>query len=119
MLYSVLDNGNFFVIPGSPIDVWAAKRYLKTHSKNDLRKRNDYDADDILVVVLGSSIFYNELSWDYAVAMHTIGPLLTKYAKGKDADGSFKFIFLCGNTSYGSNDALEVNYDLFCILVCY
>ncbi|CAO2842179.1 unnamed protein product [Amaranthus hypochondriacus] len=107
MLYSVLDNGNFFVIPGSPIDVWAAKRYLKTHSKNDLRKRNDYDADDILVVVLGSSIFYNELSWDYAVAMHTIGPLLTKYAKGKDADGSFKFIFLCGNTSYGSNDALE------------
>ncbi|KAL2930626.1 Dimethyladenosine transferase [Bienertia sinuspersici] len=107
LLYSTLDSGNFFVIPGSPIDVWAAESYLKTHSKNDLRKSNDYGADDVLVVVLGSSTFYNELSWDYAVAMHTIGPLLAKYAKGKDAAGSLKFIFLCGNTSNGSNDALE------------
>lgn len=107
MLYSALDSGNFFVIPGSPMDVWAAESYLKSHSRNDLRKVNDYDADDLLVVVLGSSIFYNELSWDYAVAMHTVGPLLAKYAKGKDSSGSFKFIFLCGNTSSGSNDALE------------
>lgn len=107
MLYSSLDSGNFFVIPGSPIDVWAAESYLRTHSTNDLRKSNGYDADDVLVVVLGSSIFYNELSWDYAVAMHTIGPLLVKYAKGKDVSGSLKFIFLCGNTSDGSNDAIE------------
>uniref|UniRef100_A0A803KUK3 Glycosyl transferase family 1 domain-containing protein n=1 Tax=Chenopodium quinoa TaxID=63459 RepID=A0A803KUK3_CHEQI len=107
LLYSALDGGNFFVIPGSPKDVWAAESYLKTHSRNDLRKKNDYDVDDVLVVVLGSSFFYNELSWDYAVAMHTIGPLLAKYAKGKDSAGSFKFIFLCGNTSNGSNDALE------------
>ncbi|XP_021850387.2 uncharacterized protein [Spinacia oleracea] len=107
MLYSSLDGGNFFVIPGSPKDVWSAESYLKIHSRNDLRKSNGYDADDVLIVVLGSSVFYNELSWDYAVAMHTIGPLLAKYAKGKDAAGSFKFIFLCGNTSNGSNDALE------------
>ncbi|XP_068344729.1 uncharacterized protein [Pyrus communis] len=99
MLYSVLDTGNFFVIPGSPVDVWAAERYRKTHSKNQLRKINGFSEDDTLVVVVGSSFFYDELSWDYAVAMHSIGPLLIKYARRDDAGEPFKFVFLCGNAS--------------------
>ncbi|CAN6697627.1 unnamed protein product [Malus baccata var. baccata] len=99
MLYSVLDTGNFFVIPGSPVDVWAAERYRKTHSKNVLRKINGFSEDDVLVVVVGSSFFYDELSWDYAVAMHSIGPLLIKYARRDDAGEPFKFVFLCGNSS--------------------
>ncbi|CAN6562312.1 unnamed protein product [Malus baccata var. baccata] len=99
MLYSVLDTGNFFVIPGSPVDVWAAERYRKTHSKNLLRKINGFSEDDVLVVVVGSSFFYDELSWDYAVAMHSIGPLLIKYARRDDAGEPFKFVFLCGNSS--------------------
>lgn len=99
MLYSVLDTGNFFVIPGSPVDVWAAERYRKTHSKNQLRKINGFSEDDMLVVVVGSSFFYDELSWDYAVAMHSIGPLLIKYARRDDAGEPFKFVFLCGNSS--------------------
>ncbi|KAH9610710.1 hypothetical protein KSS87_021701 [Heliosperma pusillum] len=107
MLYSSLDSGNFFVIPGTPIDVWAAESYVKNHSKAILRMGSGYSADDVLVLVLGNSVFYNELSWEYAVAMHTIGPLLTKYAKRKDDSGSFKFIFLCGNASEGYDDALK------------
>ncbi|GAB4836335.1 hypothetical protein Ancab_001250 [Ancistrocladus abbreviatus] len=107
MLYSDLDDGNFFVIPGSPIDVWAAESYVKIHSKHNMRKKNGYGPDDFLVVVVGSSLFFNELSWDYAVAMHTIGPLLIKYAKRRDVDGSFKFIFLCGNSTDGYTDVLQ------------
>ncbi|XP_059666007.1 uncharacterized protein LOC132311881 isoform X2 [Cornus florida] len=107
MLYSVLDTGNFFVIPGSPIDVWAAESYSNTHSKSQLRKDNGFSEDDMLVLVVGSLFFYNELSWDYAVAMHDIGPLLIKYARGEDAGGSFKFIFLCGNSTDEYNDALQ------------
>ncbi|XP_059458280.1 uncharacterized protein LOC132187862 [Corylus avellana] len=107
MLYSVLDTGNFFVIPGSPVDVWASESYLKTQSKYQLRKDNGFSEDDILVVVIGSSFFHNDLSWDYAVAMHAIGPLLIKYAKRKDAGSSFKFVFLCGNSTNGYDDALK------------
>ncbi|KAH0980901.1 hypothetical protein GBA52_008078 [Prunus armeniaca] len=107
MLYSVLDTGNFFVIPGSPVDVWAAERYSKTRSKDQLRKSNGFEEDDMLVVVVGSSFLYNELSWDYAVAMHAIGPLLLKYARREDAGGSFKFVFLCGNSSNGYDDAFQ------------
>lgn len=108
MLYSVLDTGNFFVIPGSPVDVWAAESYSKTHSKNQLRKNNRFSEDDMLVLVVGSSFFFNELSWDYAVAMHSIGPLLIEYARRKDAEGLFKFVFLFGNSSDGYDDAFQV-----------
>ncbi|CAI9296184.1 unnamed protein product [Lactuca saligna] len=107
MLYSVLDTGNFFVIPGSPIDVWAAERYLKSHSKFQLRMKNGFGEDDMIVLVVGSSFFYNELSWDYAVAMHNLGPLLIKYAKEGDVGPSFKFLFVCGNSSIAYNDALQ------------
>lgn len=113
MLYSVLDTGNFFVIPGSPIDVWAAERYLKTHSKFQLRMKNGFGEDDMIVLVVGSSFFYNELSWDYAVAMHNLGPLLIKYAKEGDVGPSFKFLFVCGNSSNAYNDALQVYIQFF------
>lgn len=118
MLYSVLDTGNFFVIPGSPVDVWAAESYSKTHSKDQLRTSNGYNQDDMLIVVVGSSFFYNELSWDYAVAMHSIGPLLIKYARRSDSGESFKFIFLCGNSTDEYNDALQVTdlYSFSCTL---
>ncbi|KAG2723393.1 hypothetical protein I3760_02G169000 [Carya illinoinensis] len=107
MLYSVLDTGNFFVIPGSPVDVWAAESYSKTQSKYQLRQDNGFSKDDLLVLVIGSSFYYNDLSWGYAVAMHVIGPLLTKYARKNDSGGSFKFVFLCGNSTDGYDDSLQ------------
>ncbi|KAK3015816.1 hypothetical protein RJ639_007556 [Escallonia herrerae] len=91
MLYSVLDTGNFFVVPGSPIDVWSAESYSKTHSRPLLRKDTEIGKDDMVVAIVGTSFFLNELSWDYAVAMHVLGPLLVKYARGEDVRGSFKF----------------------------
>lgn len=114
MLYSAIDTGNFFVIPGSPVDAWAAESYSKTHSKYQLRELGGYYKDDILVLVVGSSIFYDDLSWEYAVAMHAIGPLLLKYGRRTDASESYKFIFLCGNSTDGYDDALQVLFLLRC-----
>ncbi|XP_022743080.1 uncharacterized protein LOC111294154 isoform X2 [Durio zibethinus] len=107
MLYSKLDTGNFLVVHGSPVDVWGAESYSKSHAKHQLRKDNGFSMDDMVVLIVGSSFFYDELSWDYAVAMHTIGPLLMRYARRNDAGGSFKFIFLSGNSTDGYNDALQ------------
>ncbi|KAL5709702.1 hypothetical protein ACHQM5_020360 [Ranunculus cassubicifolius] len=106
MLYSVLDTGNFFVIPGSPVDVWEANRYTKYHSKDQLRNFNGFHKNDLVVLIVGSSFFYDRLSWDYAVAMHAIGPLLMKVTRKED-DLSFKFVFLCGNSTDGYTDALQ------------
>ncbi|KAL6577533.1 hypothetical protein OROMI_009861 [Orobanche minor] len=93
MLYSMLDTGMYFVIPGSPIVFWAVERYSKTHSKFQLRKESGFDNDDLLVVILGSSFFYYELAWDYALALHYLGHLLLKYAGLNDLNlSSFSFV---------------------------
>lgn len=103
MLYSVLDNGNFYVIPGSSVDVWT------TDSCEASTKDYGFNDDETVVLVVGSSFFYGELSCDYAVAMHVMGPLLIRYARRNDAGGSFKFIFLCCNSTDGYNDTSQVS----------
>nr|GLL23373.1 uncharacterized protein LOC109187967 [Ipomoea trifida] len=108
MLYSVLDTGNFFVIPGSPKDVWAAESYSKTHSKYQLREEYGFDKNEILVMVVGSSFLYSKLSWDYVMPMREMEPLLIKYAGLKEDMGDrLKFMFLSGNTTEGYNYALQ------------
>lgn len=108
MLHSVLDDGNFVVIPESVVDVWAAESYGETHTKQKLREVNGFREDDLVIMVLGSSFFYDELSWDNAVAMHLLGPLLTRYGRRKDTGGSFKFVFLYGNSTEGQSDGVQV-----------
>ncbi|AED90750.1 UDP-Glycosyltransferase superfamily protein [Arabidopsis thaliana] len=107
MLHSVLDDGNFVVIPESVVDVWAAESYSETHTKQNLREINEFGEDDVIILVLGSSFFYDEFSWDNAVAMHMLGPLLTRYGRRKDTSGSFKFVFLYGNSTKGQSDAVQ------------
>lgn len=108
MLHSVLDDGNFVVIPESVVDVWAAESYSETHTQQKLREVNGFSEDDLIIMVLGSSFFYDEFSWDNAVAMHMLGPLLTRYGRRKDTGGSFKFVFLYGNSTEGQSDAVQV-----------
>ncbi|KAF3784394.1 hypothetical protein EJ110_NYTH30259 [Nymphaea thermarum] len=107
LLYNKFDNGNFFVIPGSPVDVLAAEKYLQSHSRDQLRAKNGFYETDLIVTVIGSSLFYNGLPLDYSPAMHSISPLLMKLAKTDDVKGSFKFIFLSGNSSDGTHDAFQ------------
>lgn len=108
MLHSILDVGNFVVIPESVVDVWAAESYSEVHTKQELREINGFGEDDLVIMVLGSSFFYDEFSWDNAVAMHMLGPLLTRYGRRKDTGGSFKFVFLYGNSTEGQNNAVQV-----------
>ncbi|KAK6775254.1 hypothetical protein RDI58_026255 [Solanum bulbocastanum] len=106
MLYSGLDTGNFFVISGSPKDNWAAGSYSRRHSKSQSREKYGFGKDDLLVLVFGSSTLYNELSWDYALSIRHIEPLLLKFA-GSDVEERLKFVFMSGNSSDGYNDALQ------------
>ncbi|KAK9124043.1 hypothetical protein Sjap_013645 [Stephania japonica] len=101
MLYSMLDTGNFFVIPGSPIDTWSAETYLKSHPRFKPRVLTN-----LVVVVVGSTFFYDKVPLDNAVAMGVISPLLMKFTK-PTTDGSSRFIFLCGNSTDGYSEALQ------------
>ncbi|CAN6477088.1 unnamed protein product [Victoria cruziana] len=107
LLYNRFDSGNFFVIPGSPVDVLAAEKYLKSHSRDQLRAKNGFHESDLIVTVIGSSLFYNGLPLDYSLAMHSISPLLMRLGTTDDMKGPFKFIFFNGNSSNGTHDAFQ------------
>ncbi|CAN4126505.1 unnamed protein product [Withania somnifera] len=115
MLYSGLDTGNFFVIPGSPKDNWAADSYSRRHSKSQSREKYGFGKDDLLVLVFGSSILYNELSWDYVLSIHDIEPLLLKFSGRSDVEERLKFMFMSGNSSDGYNEALQQEFPPFLI----
>lgn len=112
MLYSALDTGNFRVIHGSPVDVWTAEIYKKTHFRYQLGKKLGFGVEDIIVLVVGNS-FYDELSPEYAVALNRMGPVLINLPR-KNPEVSFKFVFLCGNSTNGCNGALQVVFCYAC-----
>lgn len=103
MMYASFDTGNFYVIPGSPVDVWAAKRYIGSHSRHTLRENYGFREDDLIITVIGSYSFYADMPWSYAASILT--PQFMKITRIKDLGGKLKFAFLSGNTtdSYGSD----------------
>lgn len=108
MMHTALDTGNFFVVPGSPVDVWSAELYFRSHSKDQLRLDNGFKKDEILILVTGSSFFFTELPFDHAAAMHVLGPQLMKLAKMKGMEIAIKFLFLCGNSTDNHDSSVQV-----------
>ncbi|KAK1266144.1 hypothetical protein QJS04_geneDACA000237 [Acorus gramineus] len=102
MLYSTLDTGNFFVIGGSPVDIWMAERYMMTHSKPFLRAVNGFGEDDLIIVVIGSFFLYSKLPQEYETVMNIIGPWVMEHIQ-KEHGRSFKVFFICGNDDHCDN----------------
>lgn len=96
------------MVPGSPVDVWAAESYLMSHSKTQSRRENGFHEHDLVVTVIGSSFNFHELPWDYAAAMHFIGPQLVEFAKTKYLGKSFKVVVLSGNSTDGHSSVFQV-----------
>ncbi|CAN6305966.1 unnamed protein product [Urochloa humidicola] len=104
-LYSPLDSGNFLVISGSPVDIWAAKRFGSSHSEETIRKQHGIKEEDVVVLVVGSYLFFDELPWDYATVMRASAPHILEIAKTKNL--RVQFIFFCGNGSDAYNTAFQ------------
>ncbi|MQM02857.1 hypothetical protein Taro_035631 [Colocasia esculenta] len=107
LLYTVLDTGNFFVVPGSPVDVWAAESYLMSHSKVQSRRDNGFHEHDLVVTVVGSSFNFLELPWYCVAAMRLIGPQLVEFAKTNYLGKSLKVVVLTGNSTNGHSSAFQ------------
>ncbi|CAN6294402.1 unnamed protein product [Urochloa humidicola] len=104
-LYSPLDSGNFLVISGSPVDIWAAKRFGSSHSEETIRKQHGIKEDDVVILVVGSYLFFDDLPWDYATVMRASAPHILEIAKTKNL--RVQFIFFCGNGSDAYNSAFQ------------
>ncbi|TVU31801.1 hypothetical protein EJB05_23502, partial [Eragrostis curvula] len=103
LLYAPLDVGNFLVISGSPVDIWAVKR--SSHSQENKRKQHGIKENDVVVLVVGSYLFFDELPWDYATVMRASAPHILDIAKTKNL--RVQFIFFCGNGTDAYNSAFQ------------
>lgn len=99
MIYNSLDIGNFYVIPGSPVNIWEAESYSTSHSRSQLRKDDEFDDDDFIMLLIGSSFFYDELPNEYKAIMNALIPEIKKSTRIEGLGGTFKFIFLRGDTT--------------------
>lgn len=94
------------MISGSPVDIWAAKRFGSPHSEKTIRKQHGIEEDDIVILIVGSYLFFDDLPWDYATVMRASAPHILDIAKTKNL--RVQFIFLCGNGSDVYNSAFHV-----------
>jgi hypothetical protein len=110
MIYTVLDTGNFFVIPGSPIEVWTAEKYKLSHSRERLRAQYRLQPDDSVIAVVGSPFLYHGLWREHALVMRALARAVSKVCDVSTKGGRRIQLLIIGHgnqsSSYGA--ALQV-----------
>lgn len=105
-MFSPYDCGNFYVIPGSPVEAWEADHVLSTYEE-DPREKWSIGPTDIVVAVVGSQFFYKGLWLEHALILQAIATLLPLFPSDSSST-PLKVIFLCGNSPSNYSAVLEV-----------
>lgn len=95
ILYSEFDAGNFYVIPGSPEEVWKAKN-LEFPQK-----------DDVIISIVGSQFLYKGQWLEHALLLQALRPLFSGYYQ-ESHNSHLKIIVLGGESASNYSVAIEV-----------
>lgn len=114
MIYTALDTGNFFVIPGSPQEVWMAEEYMLSHSRESLRAQHGFRSDDFVIAVVGSPFLYQGMWREHALVMRAFTRSRKEYdhASHNPRRRFQLLIFGHGNQSSSYGDILQVPNDI-------
>ncbi|XVF33239.1 hypothetical protein REPUB_Repub17cG0151700 [Reevesia pubescens] len=74
MIYSTFDTGNYYVIPGSPSDVWKGENAMNLYKDNQ-RMKMGYGPDEVLIAIVGSQFMYRGLWLEHALVLQALLPL--------------------------------------------
>ncbi|GMI66802.1 hypothetical protein like AT4G01210 [Hibiscus trionum] len=105
MIYSTFDTGNYYVIPGSPADVWKGESAMHTY-KDNWRVNMGYGTDDILIAIVGSEFMYRGLWLEHALILQALLPLFADFSSDNNSNSHPKIIVLSGDST--SNYSLVV-----------
>uniref|UniRef100_M4C9S0 Glycosyl transferase family 1 domain-containing protein n=1 Tax=Brassica campestris TaxID=3711 RepID=M4C9S0_BRACM len=94
ILYSEFDAGNFYVIPGSPEEVWKAKTL-------DFPRK-----DDIVISIVGSQFLYKGQCLEHALLLQALRPLFSGY-NTESYNSHLKIIVLGGESASNYSVAIE------------
>ncbi|CAM6088307.1 unnamed protein product [Calypogeia fissa] len=111
MAYNDFYIGNFFVIPGSPWDVWEPEQYMLTHTREDVRAKAGLDVDDYAIVVVGSPCNSKKIWREHAIIMKAVATLISSYTKKQGAAtlGRLRLLFYGhGNSTSSYEHTLQM-----------
>lgn len=109
MMHTLLDTGNFFVIPGFPVDAWEVKSYIISHTRDEVRRSFGLRSKDIALVVVGSPFTYKGVWREHAIIMQGVLPVLNELIQANNEDAfSLKLIFASGNPTSNYGDVLQI-----------
>ncbi|XP_024359045.1 uncharacterized protein [Physcomitrium patens] len=113
MIYTTMDTGNFFVISGSPREVWTAEEYKLTHSRDSLRAQFEVHPDDSVIAVVGGPFLYNWRWREHALVIRAFTRTVSMLGNASQKGGRRIQLFIIGHgnhsSSYGA--ALQVMAD--------
>jgi hypothetical protein len=107
MMYSAFDAGNYYVIPGSPAEVWEADTTMALYN-DDIRVKMGYEPTDIVIAVVGSQFLYRGLWLEHALVLKALLPLLQDFPLDSNSISHLKIIVLSGDSTGNYSAAVEV-----------
>ncbi|KAK9749455.1 hypothetical protein RND81_02G127100 [Saponaria officinalis] len=106
MMYSTLDTGNYFVIPGTPTEALEADNSISIN-KEQLQAKMGLADDDFVVAVVGSQFMYKGLWLEHALILQALKPLLTDFSSDVSSNSGLKIIILTEDSTGNYTKAVE------------
>lgn len=107
IIYSTLDSGNYFVIPGSPAEALEMNHFKDVRTDN-LRLEMGYRNSDFIIAIVGSQLLYRGLWLEHALVLKALFPLFSGFPLDEDSNSRLKIIILSEDSISNYTVAVEV-----------
>ncbi|KAK1320262.1 hypothetical protein QJS10_CPA03g00258 [Acorus calamus] len=107
MMYSTLDFGNYFVIPGSPSEAWEANILTSSRNVHELRVEKGYASEDFIIAIVGSQFTYTGSLLEDALILKALVPLFAAFPSDSSTHSHMKIVILNGNSTIMFKNSLE------------
>lgn len=108
IMFSSFDMGNYFVIPSSVSEAWAADSFLAVHNYNNLRINTNYSSEDFLIALVGSQFEYSGMWLEQTLVLESLTSLQNEFHSINFSYLILKIGILSGKSSNSYNISLEV-----------
>ncbi|KAE8721467.1 rRNA-processing protein FCF1-like protein [Hibiscus syriacus] len=107
MIYSTFDTGNYYVIPGSPADVWKGESAMYSYKDNNLHTSMGYGPDELVIAIVGSQFMYRGFWLEHALILQALLPLFADFSSDNSFNSLPKIILLSGDSTSNYSMAVE------------
>jgi hypothetical protein len=119
VMYAAFDSGNYFVIPGSPSEVFQADNFIAKHYHQDARISLGLSPKDFVIAIVGTPFSYGQNLMEETLILQAVGPLIQQYHSENSTTSELKVKIFSRNITEKHRMILEVCLTSSCsVLSC-